>query len=177
MIEAAFKELAKKTLEKTSKELPNFAKNLKPNSVKSFSEADKPLKKSQSEISEMRKTQIEANRNDGAERELKAKKELENEFPAEKGYKIHSETYLRNETGKIVKDNETGSARRIDFTVSKNGEIVKSVEVTSKIAPKEAQISKEDRIRENGGNYIKDKETGELIKIGDHIQTEVRRYE
>lgn len=49
MIEAAFKEIAKKAMETTSKELPNFAKNLKESSVKSFSEADKPLNLSKNE--------------------------------------------------------------------------------------------------------------------------------
>jgi len=171
-----FAEIAKKVFEKTSKELPGFANKLKPESIRSFSEADKPFKNKEGKINETRKSQIEANRNDGAERELKAKGDIQKEFPEEKGYKIHSEVYLRDSEGRIVKDDETGSARRIDYLVSKDGEIVKSYEITSKSASKEAQIGKENRIRENGGNYIKDRETGRLMKIPENLKTEIRRY-
>lgn len=105
-----------------------------------------------------------------------AYKELQREFPEEEGYKIEREQYLRDQSGNIVKDPETGGARRIDFTVSKDGKIVKSIEVTSEIAPKDMQIAKEDRIRDAGGNFVKDRDTGQLIEIPKDVQTEVRRY-
>ena len=59
--------------------------------------------------------------------------------------------------------------------VEKDGIIVKSVEVTSETAPKDLQMAKEQRIRNEGGNYIKDRETGQLIKVPEHIKTELWR--
>jgi len=43
MIPVGFAEIAKKVVEKTSKELPNFAKKIKPEAIRTFSEADKAL--------------------------------------------------------------------------------------------------------------------------------------
>jgi len=120
--------------------------------------------------------QIEKNREDGANREEFAYKELQLEFSEKEGYKIEREQYLRDKDGNIVKDPETGEARRIDFTVSKDGQVVKCIEVTSETASKDAQISKETRIRGAGGNFIKDRDTGQLLEIPKFIQTEVRRY-
>lgn len=120
--------------------------------------------------------QIEKNREDGANRETRAYEELQHDFPEEEGYKIEREQYLRDKYGNIVKDPVTGEARRIDFTVTKDGKFVKSIEVTSETAPKDAQIAKENRIRDEGGNFIKDRDTGELIEIPKDAQTEVRRY-
>lgn len=119
--------------------------------------------------------QIEKNREAGANREELAHQELQGEFPKD-GYKIEREQYLRDKDGNIVKDPETGEARRIDFTVSKNSQIVKSIEVTSETAPKDAQIAKENRIKDAGGNFIKDRDTGQLIEIPKDTQTEIRRY-
>lgn len=127
-------------------------------------------------INAVKNEQIEKNREDGANREELAYKELQSEFPEEQGYKIEREQYLRDKDGNIVKDSETGEARRIDFIVSKNGEVVKSIEVTSETAPKDAQIAKEDRIRDAGGNFIKDRDTGQLVEIPKDKKTEVRRY-
>jgi len=120
--------------------------------------------------------QIEKNREAGANRENLAHKELQKEFPESEGYKIEREQYLRDKEGKIVKDQETGKTRRIDFIVSKDGKVVKSTEVTSETAPKEAQIAKEGRIRNEGGNFIKDRDTGQLIGIPKDTRTGVRRY-
>jgi hypothetical protein len=83
---------------------------------------------------------------------------------------------LRDKDGNIVKDSETGEARRIDFTITKDGEVIKSVEVTSETAPKEVQVAKEDRIRNEGGNFIKDRDTGQLAEIPKENKTEVWRY-
>ena len=120
--------------------------------------------------------QIEKNREAGANREDLAHKELQKEFPENGGYKIEREQYLRDKDGNIVKDSETGEARRIDFTITKDGEVVKSVEVTSETAPKEVQVAKEDRIRNEGGSFIKDRDTGQLAEIPKENKTEVRRY-
>ena len=127
-------------------------------------------------INEARAGQLEKNREDGANREELALEILNKEFPEEDGYKIEREQYLRDEDGNIVKDPATGEARRVDFVVTKDGEVVKSIEVTSETAPKDAQIAKEERIRDAGGNFIKDRDTGQLVEIPKDVQTEVRRY-
>ena len=114
------------------------------------------------------------NKIDGMERENKVKQELEKKYPAEDGHEIVSEAYLRDKDGNIVKDPETNSARRIDFVVVKDGKVVDSVEVTSKTASKEEQSAKEERIRENGGCYIKDS-SGNLIRIPDNVKTRIER--
>lgn len=114
------------------------------------------------------------NKQDGLRREGEVEEEMDNQYPESEGYKVQSEVYLRDENGNIAKDPETGSARRIDFVVVKDGEVIDSVEVTSKTADKTAQNEKEDRIRGNGGNYIRDDE-GDLIKIPDDVKTRVVR--
>ena len=133
---------------------------------------------SQSEIEEIEKEveekSIIQNKEDGLRREKEVLGELQEQYPEEEGYKIESEVYLRDENGNIVKDPITGEARRIDFVVVKDGEAVESIEVTSKTADKTEQSAKETRIRENGGNYIKDTK-GNLINIPDTVQTKIER--
>ena len=114
------------------------------------------------------------NKLDGLKREEDVKEELEKKYPESEGYTILSEVYFRDEHGKIVKDPVTGEARRIDYVVIKDGKVVDSIEVTSKTADKTEQTAKENRIRDNGGNYIKDSE-GNLIKIPDDVQTRIER--
>lgn len=120
-------------------------------------------------------SQIELNRIDGAAREAQVLSELEKDYPSEEGYTVQSESYLRNETGEIVKDPVTGEARRIDLVVIKDGQVIKSVEVTSETAPKDVQSAKEDRIREAGGNFVKDQSTGELVQFASGVKTEIVR--
>lgn len=127
-------------------------------------------------INEAKAGQIKENREAGANREEQAFEDLNEEFSEEDGCKVLREQYLRDEDGNIVKDPETDQARRLDFVVIKDGEVAKTIEVTSETAPKDAQIAKEHRIRESGGNFIKDPDTGELIEIPKDVQTEVRRY-
>ena len=86
-----------------------------------------------------------------------------------------SECCLRDKEGSVVHDPKTGEARRVDFVVIKDGEVVKSVEVTSETAPKTEQMDKEARIRYAGGNFIKDHGTGELVPFAPGVQTEVVR--
>ena len=124
-------------------------------------------------LSEM--SQIEANRISGAAREEVVGGELAREYPAENGNHIERECYLRNAEGHVVKDPETGEARRIDRVVLKNGEVVKSVEVTSETADKTAQMAKEERIREVGGNYIVDRRNGEIVPFAHGVKTEIVR--
>lgn len=99
---------------------------------------------------------------------------MQEKYPPEKGYSIIREAYLRDENGNIVKDPVTGEARRIDFVVIKDGKVVEMVEVTSKTASKDAQTTKENRIRDNGGNYIKD-DKGDIVEIPNSVQTRIDR--
>lgn len=114
------------------------------------------------------------NKLDGLEREKDVAKELNEEYPPEEGYSTVPEVTLRDKDGNVVKDPVTGEARRIDFAVVKDGKVVDSVEVTSKTADKSAQSAKEERIREAGGNYIKDN-NGNLVEIPTEVRTRIER--
>ena len=130
--------------------------------------------KARNEVNEL--SQIELNRESGVMREEKARKMLLKEFPPSNRFEIHSEAYLRDKNGGIKKDLDTGEARRIDFVISKDNKIVKSVEVTSETAPKKLQIEKENRIRDAGGKYIKIDVDGKLIRFPEKLKTEIWRY-
>lgn len=149
-----------------------------PNKVSDMKELDKPFNAVANKVKgapEAQETKLPIqNKIDGLRREGDVHDELKEKNPAEKGYKIESEVYLRDENSNIMKDPVTGEARRIDFVVTKDGKVVDSVEVTSKTADKTAQLAKEERIRENGGNYIKDSE-GNLLRVSDDIHTRVER--
>lgn len=123
---------------------------------------------------EERAEQIEKNRENGDKREAEVQKELEEQYPADEDYTIESEVYLRDKDGNIIRDPETGEARRIDFVVIKDGKVVDSVEVTSQTADKTQQSAKEQRIRDTGGNYIKDS-NGNLVEIPNSVQTRIER--
>lgn len=114
------------------------------------------------------------NKMDGLAREKEVAEELKSKYPPEKGYQIVSEAYLRDKDGNIVKDTVTGEARRIDFLVVKDGKVVDSIEVTSKTANKTEQSAKEERIRDNGGNYIRDN-NGNLVEIPSTVHTRIER--
>ena len=140
---------------------------------KPLSEYDAPLSRSlRSDVQEVNPPI--KNKQDGLERERTVRNELEAKYPPKEGYEIISEAYLRDENGKIVKDPETGEARRIDFVIAKDGKVVDSVEVTSKTADKTQQSAKENRIREAGGNYIKDS-SGSLVEIPTDVKTRIER--
>ena len=117
--------------------------------------------------------QIEKNRISGATREADVLGELAREYPAGADYHIEGQCDLRGEAGKKVKDAETNEGRRIDFAVIKDGEVVRSVEVTSETADKTAQMAKETRIREAGGDFIQDRRTGELVPFASGVTTEI----
>lgn len=114
------------------------------------------------------------NKLDGLAREKEVEEELKDKYPEDEGYEILSEVYLRDKDGNIVRDPETGEARRIDFVVVKDGKVVDSVEVTSKTADKTEQSSKEARIRESGGNYVRDN-NGNLVEIPADVTTRIER--
>ena len=114
------------------------------------------------------------NKIDGLAREHEVEEELREKYPESEGYTVVSEAYLRDKDGNIVKDPVTGEARRIDFVVIKEGKVVDSVEVTSKTADKTEQTAKEERIRESGGNYVRDGD-GNLVEIPGNVHTRIER--
>ena len=118
--------------------------------------------------------QVKQNKLDGCAKEEACYNELCQKYPAEKGYTISREALLRDKDGNVVKDPVSGEARRVDFIVSKDGKAVDSIEVTSLTAPKEEQMAKEERIKENGGNYYKDA-NGNLIEIPSYVKTRIDR--
>ena len=115
--------------------------------------------------------QIKENSRKGSEREKYVQKKLEKKF---KDSSVQREQYLRNADGKIAKDPLTGKSRRVDHVVVKDGKASYVVETTSKTAPKQAQLQKEARIRANGGTYIRDRTTGNLVDVS-NVQTRIIR--
>lgn len=149
-----------------------------------YEELDKPVSVSRPDFSlavageekegeKVENTPIE-NKKEGCRRERDVGVDLEKKYPPEEGYMIESEVYLRDKEGNIVRDSVTGEARRIDFAVLKDGKVVDSIEVTSRTADKTAQSAKEARIRDRGGNYIKDS-NGNLVEIPLGVQTRIER--
>ncbi len=116
------------------------------------------------------------NKEDGSRREKEVYDELEKKYPESEGYQILQERYLLDKDGNIVKDRD-GCGRRVDFVVVQDGKVVDMVEVTSLDATKNSQMRKEYEIRENGGNYIKDPNSGELYRIPNNINTRIERRE
>ena len=162
--------------EKLLEGLKNQCNFIRENSLDELKSFNKSIEKAnENEISEIDNSPIK-NKIEGCRREGEVLDELKDLYPEEEGYKIEQEVYLRDENGKVVKDPETGEARRIDFIITKDGKVVKSIEVTSKTASKEVQTAKENRIRESGGNYIKDS-NGNLVEIPKNIKTEIWRRE
>jgi hypothetical protein len=108
-------------------------------------------------------------------------KGLEKTYPKEQGYNIESEIPLRNQDGTLARDPVMQEAsglegtRRLDFVVIKDGQVIRSVEVTSESAPKDLQMAKEERIRATGGNFVLDRTTGELVPFAPTVRTEVIR--
>lgn len=175
-ISESFKEVYIKESKELLSPLQDSMKIIENSSLECLKIENELARKNIERVNETRVGQIEKNREDGANREELALEILNKECPEEDGYRVEREQYLRDKSGNIVKDPETGEARRVDFIIIKDGKVVKSIEVTSETAPKDAQIAKEGRIRDAGGNFIKSRDTGQLLEIPKDIQTEVRRY-
>jgi exopolysaccharide biosynthesis protein len=116
-------------------------------------------------------TGVRANQLAGASREALVRSELAAKYP---GAAIQNEVYLRTASGARAIDPLTGTARRIDSVVIQNGRVVDSVEVTSLTASKDAQVFKEFSIRNNGGTFIRDRATGQLLDIS-QVPTQLAR--
>ena len=114
------------------------------------------------------------NKMDGCRRENEVAKDLEKQYPEKEGNHVLRERELCDKEGNPVIDEKTGQKRRVDFVVVKDGKVIDMVEVTSKTAPKRDQLAKEYRIRDNGGNYIKDG-NGKIYRIPSNVETRVER--
>lgn len=114
------------------------------------------------------------NKQEGLHRERVFGGELVKKYPITKGYSIYPERYLRDINGCIAKDPLTGEARRIDYVVVKGNTVCDSIEVTSKTADKIKQTAKEDRIRNSGGNFIKD-DNNHLVEFPLSVRTRIER--
>ena len=98
---------------------------------------------------------------DGARREEEFNARITAQHP---NAKIQCQCYLRDAQGKSVKDPDTGERRRVDTAVIQDGQ-AKTFEVTSPLADKTDQLDKERRILQNGGTYIRDRSTGNLVPV------------
>lgn len=140
-----------------------------------FDKLDKILDKVEKDM-EKELPNVVQNKLDGCRRENEVAKDLEKQYPEKEGYQVLRERVLCDKDGNPVIDEKTGQKRRIDFVVVKDGKVVDMVEVTSKTAPKQEQLAKEYRIRDNGGNYIKDYD-GNTCRIPGNVETRVERRE
>ena len=114
---------------------------------------------------------MKANAAAGHARQARVQQRLEGKY---KNASVQREQYLRTSDGKIAKDPITGQGRRMDHVVIEGNKSRAVVETTSKTANKTAQIAKEIRIRNSGGTYIRNRETGQLVDISNTPTREVR---
>lgn len=119
-----------------------------------------------------KRDQVRKNKRNGTKREEATEKELKDQHP---DASVQREQYLRDQDGNIVRDPLTGSARRVDHAVIKDGKVVDLVETTSQTADKAGQIAKENRILNEGGTFIRDRTTGRQVPIGETPVRIIRR--
>lgn len=101
------------------------------------------------------------NAREGAAREAKVADQLRKENP---GASVQNQQYLRDSKGNIVRDPNTGKARRVDHAVIKDGK-ASTVETTSTNANKAEQTGREQRIRDASGTFVRDRQTGDLCLV------------
>jgi RHS repeat-associated protein len=116
---------------------------------------------------------IQAYKAGGTAREIKTGKELVEKYGEAA---VQREQFLRTADGKIAKDVLTGEGRRIDHVVIQNKTAIESVETTSMTASKRAQEAKENRIRDNRGTFVRDRQTKELVDF-EAIRTSLKRLQ
>jgi hypothetical protein len=114
---------------------------------------------------------IRGNAKQGRDRENRVQGKLEGTF---KDANVQRESYLRTADGKRAIDPLTGKGRRIDHAVIENDTVRYLVETTSKTADKRPQIEKEFRARQNGGTFIRDRSTGQLLDVS-NVPTRISR--
>jgi hypothetical protein len=108
----------------------------------------------------------------GRAREQRVRLELEAQYPSAS---VQGQRYLRDASGRRLKDPLTGEARRIDFAVVEKGRVIDLVEATSPTATKVAQTLKENRIKGLAEAFIRDLETGNLLSVMEIMTRLVRR--
>jgi hypothetical protein len=109
-----------------------------------------------------RRQQLDQNRADGTRRQEQYRQEMADIHGEEN---VLTERFLRDANGDVVRDPVTGEGRRLDCVVV-NGQCGYAAEVTSPTAPKDRQIEKENNIRDAGGTFVVNPNTGELIEVG-----------
>jgi len=87
---------------------------------------------------------------------------------------VQNEHNLLDSAGNRVIDPETRTGRRLDHVVIHEGRVIDVVETTSLTANKRKQLLHESDVRNNGGVYIRDKETGELLVVPEISRIERR---
>lgn len=117
------------------------------------------------------KAQGVKNKSDGTKREERVQKKLEGKF---KGSSVQREQTLLDMNGKKVVGRD-GTGRKIDHVVIKDGKVTHSIETTSKTTNKVQQSAKEANIRAKGGNFIRDRETGDLVDMPKDVETRIIR--
>ena len=105
---------------------------------------------------------IIANSAAGRARQARVQGRLQGRF---KNASVQKDRYLRTADGRIAKDPVTGEGRRVDHVVIENGRAKAVVETTSKTAKKNPQLAKEWRIRQAGGTFIRERQTGALVDV------------
>lgn len=155
--------------QETSENKISFGEKVKPSFFERLSADNEEKDNAEQDIPNVVK-----NKQDGCRREKEVEEELKQKYPESEGYQVLRERELCDKDGNPVVDEKTGQKRRIDFVVIKDGKVVDMVEVTSKTADKKDQLAKEYRIRDAGGNYVKDHE-GNTCRVPNNVETRVDR--
>jgi hypothetical protein len=113
------------------------------------------------EVAAKRTATVLENSATGARREAQVATQLAAENP---GKVVQGQRLLRDATGTKVIDPVTGTGRRVDHAViDRSANTAKTYETTGPSVRKELQIQKEDRIRSQGGTFIRDRETRKVV--------------
>jgi len=93
---------------------------------------------------------IRNNATDGLRRQELAFAEMQRRHP---NAEIIAEAMLRDRAGNVVRTSTGG--RRLDLVAVENGRVITRVEVTSPSRDKFAQLTREERVRDAGGNFVR----------------------
>lgn len=117
--------------------------------------------------------QVRVNQHEGARRESETLAELQARYP---GANIQQQVYLRTGNGRrAIDEGFTDEGRRLDFVVVQDGRVVDVLETTSPTARKGGQFEKEQRIRANGGTFVRDRQADCLLDVCNVSTQEDRR--
>lgn len=130
--------------------------------LEAVGDANKATKKlSGSDVGES--AHVTKNHQEGLRRQDEVAQELAAENP---GKVVQGERLLRDETGKKVVDPVTGQGRRVDHAViDRDKGTARTYETTGNAVDKTVQLEKEQRVRDAGGRYIRDKETRKMVEV------------